>query len=82
MAGAQIEERAQERRRQEELRDQDRKQMFAELERMKDEELQVAYEKRVAGHKLLQEVARANSSQIERKKMIMLVSFPPPSGGA
>jgi len=68
----QIEERAQERRRQEELRDQDRKQMFAELERMKDEELQVAYEKRVAGHKLLQEVARANSSQIERKKMIML----------
>mmetsp|Transcript_5895 Transcript_5895/g.7951 ORF Transcript_5895/g.7951 Transcript_5895/m.7951 type:complete len:521 (+) Transcript_5895:39-1601(+) len=67
----QIEERALERQRQEELRDQDRKQMFAELERMKEEELQQQYEKRIAGQKLLQEVARANSNQIDRKKMII-----------
>eukprot|EP00240_Pyramimonas_obovata_P001211 CAMPEP_0118935178 /NCGR_PEP_ID=MMETSP1169-20130426/15074_1 /TAXON_ID=36882 /ORGANISM="Pyramimonas obovata, Strain CCMP722" /LENGTH=462 /DNA_ID=CAMNT_0006878171 /DNA_START=303 /DNA_END=1691 /DNA_ORIENTATION=+ len=64
----QIEERALERQRQEELRDQDKKQMFAELERMKEEELAQQYEKRMAGHKLLQEVARANAAQIERKK--------------
>lgn len=68
----QIEERASERQRQEELRDQDKKQMFAELERMKEEELQQQYEKRMAGHKLLQEVAKANSAQIERKKGLIM----------
>lgn len=67
----QIEERALERQRQEELRDQDRQQMLAEIERMKEEELQQQYEKRLAGRRLLEEVAKANHAQIERKKMIM-----------
>jgi len=67
----QIDERALERQRQEELRDQDKQQMLAEIERMKEEELQQQYEKRVAGRKLLEEVAKANQAQIERKKMIV-----------
>ena len=53
----QIEERAQERRRQEELRDQERQQMVAELERMKEEELEQQHEKRIAANKLVREWA-------------------------
>lgn len=67
----QIEERAVERQRQEELRDQDRKQMLLEMERMKEEELMQAQEKKIAGRLLLEEVAKANLEQIERKKMII-----------
>ena len=55
----QIEERAAERERQEELRDQDRRQMLAEIQRMKDEEVELAAKKRVAGKKLLEEVGPA-----------------------
>lgn len=67
----QIEERAVERQRQEELRDQDRKQMLIEMERMKEEELMQAHEKKIAGRLLLEEVAKANLEQIGRKKMII-----------
>lgn len=67
----QIEERIAERRRQEELRDQDKAQMKAELERMKEEEIQAQYEKRLAGQKLLAEVSLANAAIIERKKHMM-----------
>ena len=67
----QIEERAKERERQEELRDQDRRQMLAEIQRMKDEEVAEVERKRVAGKKLLEEVAKANLEQIDRKKLII-----------
>jgi hypothetical protein len=38
---------------------------------MKDEELEDAHKKRVAGKKLLEEVAKANLEQIDRKKLII-----------
>lgn len=67
----QIEERAQERRRQEELRDQERQQMVAELERMKEEELEQQHEKRIAANKLVRETARANAAAIDKKKWLI-----------
>jgi len=67
----QIEERAKEREHQEELRDQDRRQMLAEIQRIKDEEASEVQRKRVAGKKLLEEVAKANLEQIDRKKLII-----------
>ena len=67
----QIEERARERTRQEELLDLDRRQMLAEMQRMKDEEAAEAARKREAGRKLLDEVARANAAQLDRKKLVI-----------
>lgn len=67
----QIDERAVERQRQEELRDMDRRQMLAEIDRMKEEEMRKIQEQRAAGRKLLEEVANANLWQIERKKKII-----------
>ena len=67
----QIEDRARERERQEELLDLDRRQMLAEIQRMKDEEAAEAARKREAGRKLLEEVSRANAAQLERKKLVI-----------
>ena len=67
----QIQERAAERQRQEELRDQDRHQMLSEIERLKTLEAEEAARKREAGKKLLAEAAKVNSAQIDRKKAIL-----------
>ncbi|KAG1663542.1 hypothetical protein FOA52_003170 [Chlamydomonas sp. UWO 241] len=66
----QIEERKRERMRAEELRDTERISMLKEIERMKEQELQAAIEKKVAAKELLQQVASANSEQIQRKELM------------
>jgi hypothetical protein len=67
----QIEDRAKERAREEELLDLDRKQMLSEIQRVKDEAAAEAQRKRDVGKKLLAEVSKANAAQIERKKLII-----------
>mmetsp|Transcript_18082 Transcript_18082/g.30965 ORF Transcript_18082/g.30965 Transcript_18082/m.30965 type:complete len:510 (-) Transcript_18082:446-1975(-) len=66
----QIEERVRGRIRQEELRDQERLMMLKDQERIKEEELTVAIEKKLAGEALMKEVAAANSEQIRRKEQM------------
>ena len=66
----QIEDRALERTRQEELLDMDRKQMLAEIQRMKDEEAEEARRRREAGAALLADVAEANAAQLDRKRAV------------
>lgn len=68
---AQIEERASERLRQLELREQERTQILGEIERVKAMEAEQVAAKRAAGRKLLEEVARTNAAQIERKRDIL-----------
>jgi len=67
----QIAERQKERIKQEELRDQERKHMLQEIERLRQEEEAAAVAKRVQGLRLLEEVAIANATQIERKKDLL-----------
>ena len=64
----QIEDRARERTRQEELLDMDRRQMLSEIQRMKDEEAEEARRRREAGAALLSDVAEANAAQLDRKR--------------
>jgi len=64
----QIAEREKERIKQEELRDQERSHMLLEIDRLRQEEEAAAVAKKIQGQRLLEEVALANSSQIERKK--------------
>eukprot|EP00798_Chlamydomonas_sp_ICE-L_P004631 gene4631-14823_t len=66
----QIDERKRERLRQEELRDQERVAMLREIERLKEQELQLQIEKKIQGKKLMEEVAEANEEQIQRKAMM------------
>lgn len=44
--------------------------MLREAERLKEEELQVAIEKKMQAQALLAEVAAANAEQIERKELL------------
>lgn len=67
----QIDERAADRLRALELREQERAQILAEIERVKQQEAEQLAAKRAAGRKLLEEVARTNAQQIERKKDIL-----------
>ncbi|KAJ9528409.1 hypothetical protein QJQ45_020333, partial [Haematococcus lacustris] len=55
---------------QEELRDQERLMMLKEMERLKEEELAAAIEKKLAAKAMLEEVAAANSEQIRRKELL------------
>ena len=64
----QIEDRARERTRQEELLDMDRRQMLSEIQRVKDEEAEEARRRREAGAALLSDVAEANAAQLDRKR--------------
>ena len=64
----QIEDRARERTRQEELLDMDRRQMLSEIQRMKDEDAEEARRRREGGAALLADVAQANAAQLERKR--------------
>lgn len=67
----QIDERAAERLRQLELREHERAQILSEIERVKRQEAEQLAAKRAAGRRLLEEVARTNAAQIERKKLIL-----------
>ena len=67
----QIADRAADRLREEELRDRERLQILKEIERVKALEAEQQALKRTAGRKLLEEVAKTNASQIERKKLIL-----------
>ena len=66
----QIEDRARERTRQEELLDMDRRQMLSEIQRVKDEEAEEARRRREAGAALLADVAEANAAQLDRKREV------------
>ena len=66
----QIEDRARERTRQEELLEMDRRHMLSEMQRMKDEEQEEARRKRESGAALLAEVASANAAQLDRKRIV------------
>ncbi|QDZ25307.1 cilia- and flagella-associated protein 45 [Chloropicon primus] len=68
----QIQEREKDRIRLEELRDQEREHMLAEIDRMKAEEKKRVLEKKDQGRRMLEEVAASNREQIERKKLIKI----------
>lgn len=67
----QIEDRAKERQRQEELLDMDRQQMLREIQRMKLEEVEEIAKKREAGAALLADVAHANAAQQDRRRLVL-----------
>jgi hypothetical protein len=59
---------------QEELRDQERLALLREAERMREEELRAAVERKLAGAALIAEVAAANSEQIARKEALKVTA--------
>ncbi|GMH38916.1 hypothetical protein BSKO_06814 [Bryopsis sp. KO-2023] len=66
----QIEERAKERVKQEELRNRERIQMLKEIERLKEEEVQVQVRKKEAAAAMMEDVALANAEQVRRKELM------------
>eukprot|EP00899_Mesostigma_viride_P005653 jgi/Mesvir1/15089/Mv14730-RA.1 len=68
----QIAERELERQHQEELREQERQHIMRDIARMKAEEAELVERRKAQGRRLLAEVAKSNSEQIDRKRQMIL----------